>query len=285
MSNWRAAWRSVVAVSVLMAICGAARLACGQECDGLVSVVPATEGYAVAVCIETDGSIQGIRWYNNDDQVAFPLVELVVAGSRQEYAPGGVLYAEEDVFGPAERWATLSIPEEQQSATGLCYVVFHLPERAGDLWQGTGGGAGVGSRSGASAEAGFILHDGAVVAGLRGEVMVSAVSETAGKALATRGVAVAGMGQNANVRALPNPLRSGSDIHFALPAAGRFRLDVFDLRGRLVRSLGSGVLPAGGHARAWLGDDSDGRRVSTGVYLLRLTTDTGVTTSRVSVVR
>jgi len=68
--------------------------------------------------------------------------------------------------------------------------------------------------------------------------------------------------------AYPNPFNSTSVIPFSLDRAGRFTLGVYDLTGREVVRLGSGVLPAGNH-RAVL--DASANNLSTGLYYVKLT--------------
>jgi hypothetical protein len=68
----------------------------------------------------------------------------------------------------------------------------------------------------------------------------------------------------------PNPFNPSTAIPFVLPEAGRVRLRVFDLEGRLVRTLVDGVRPAGRQEVRWDGRDDRGRPVSSGVYLVRL---------------
>jgi hypothetical protein len=68
----------------------------------------------------------------------------------------------------------------------------------------------------------------------------------------------------------PNPFNPRATVSFTVPEAAAVRLQVFDLRGRLVRTLHEGDLPAGQHRAVWKGDDRDGRQVATGVYFLRL---------------
>jgi flagellar hook assembly protein FlgD len=46
---------------------------------------------------------------------------------------------------------------------------------------------------------------------------------------------------------------------------------VFDLAGRAVRSLASGVFAAGEHAITWDGRDDGGQTVPSGVYVTALT--------------
>jgi flagellar hook assembly protein FlgD len=56
-------------------------------------------------------------------------------------------------------------------------------------------------------------------------------------------------------------------IAFDLPRAGRVEIGVYDVAGRLVRSLHSGPLAAGPHRLAW---DGTGARPGSGVYFIRL---------------
>lgn len=69
---------------------------------------------------------------------------------------------------------------------------------------------------------------------------------------------------------VPNPFNPMTTISFALPAAGRAALTVFDAKGRRVRELWSGTLPAGTHEFVWDGRDTRGRAMPSGVYFGRL---------------
>jgi hypothetical protein len=63
----------------------------------------------------------------------------------------------------------------------------------------------------------------------------------------------------------PNPFNPVTRLRFALPAAGRARLAIHDVRGRRVALLVDGELDAGWHARDWRADG-----LPSGVYLARL---------------
>ena len=71
----------------------------------------------------------------------------------------------------------------------------------------------------------------------------------------------------------PNPCNPQTTVSFDLPRAGHARLEVFDGRGRRVRSLMVADLPAGWHQVVWDGRTDDGRSLASGQYLLRLTLD------------
>jgi len=83
----------------------------------------------------------------------------------------------------------------------------------------------------------------------------------------------------------PNPFNPATVIRFVLPAAGRARLAVLDLRGRLVAELLDDDLPAGEHAATWRGRDDSGADVASGVYLYRLETAAGRQTRRLTLLR
>jgi len=69
--------------------------------------------------------------------------------------------------------------------------------------------------------------------------------------------------------ARPNPFSTHVSIPVTLAEPGRVRVRVYDLAGRLVRTLADGVMPAGLHEISWDGETSRGGRLSSGVYLVR----------------
>jgi ligand-binding sensor domain-containing protein len=78
----------------------------------------------------------------------------------------------------------------------------------------------------------------------------------------------------------PNPFNASTIIRFTLPRAVRAELAVYDVTGRKVRTLASGILSAGTHALSWDARDDSGRPVSSGVYLSRLRADNVTATGR-----
>ncbi len=79
---------------------------------------------------------------------------------------------------------------------------------------------------------------------------------------------------------VPNPFNPSTTISYELDKAGSVDLQVFDLAGRLVKTLHHGNEAAGRHEIVWLGRDHAGRPVATGVYFYRLQTDNEVETRR-----
>lgn len=85
---------------------------------------------------------------------------------------------------------------------------------------------------------------------------------------------------------VPNPFNPMTSIRFDLPMQTRVDLRVYDVSGRLVRTLIQGAsCPAGRNEILWDGRDSLGRGVASGVYFCRLRADRFVGTRRMSLVK
>jgi hypothetical protein len=70
----------------------------------------------------------------------------------------------------------------------------------------------------------------------------------------------------------PNPVRSRAEIGYDVPAGyvGDVTVTVYDVTGRRVRRLVAGQVPSGYHRAVWTASDEGGRRVTAGVYFVRL---------------
>ena len=74
-------------------------------------------------------------------------------------------------------------------------------------------------------------------------------------------------------------------MHFATTRSDFVRLQLFDVRGRLIRSLVERWVPAGDHTPTWDGRDEHGRPVASGAYMARLIGPDGTATVRISLLR
>jgi hypothetical protein len=68
----------------------------------------------------------------------------------------------------------------------------------------------------------------------------------------------------------PNPFNPATMIRVQVPGTGSATLRVFDVSGRLVRTLVQGSLPRGAHQVTWDGRDDRGFSAPTGIYVYRL---------------
>ena len=80
----------------------------------------------------------------------------------------------------------------------------------------------------------------------------------------------------------PNPFNPTTTFNFTLAKGGHAVLGVYDLRGRLVRTLVDDTLPAGSYdgAYRWDGRDGRGQAVNSGTYFYRLELDGQVVGAR-----
>ena len=78
----------------------------------------------------------------------------------------------------------------------------------------------------------------------------------------------------------PNPFAASTELAFELQRAGRAKLQVLDVAGRVVRTVAEGTFGAGRHRFAWDGSDDARGRVAPGVYFYRLVTERGAETRR-----
>ena len=68
----------------------------------------------------------------------------------------------------------------------------------------------------------------------------------------------------------PNPFSPSTLIRFSLATGGEVELTVYNIQGRLIRTLTEGDRPPGEYEAAWDGTDEYGIDVAAGVYLYRL---------------
>ena len=68
----------------------------------------------------------------------------------------------------------------------------------------------------------------------------------------------------------PNPFNPRTQIDFQLATAGPVKLEIFDVRGRLVRVLEDGRREAGANQVVWDGLDQAGQQAPSGTYMCRL---------------
>ena len=67
-----------------------------------------------------------------------------------------------------------------------------------------------------------------------------------------------------------NPLKSGSaTVNLGIAKSERVKVQIFDVSGRLVRTLADRVFKAGNHPLIWDGSDNSGRLSARGVYFVR----------------
>ena len=84
----------------------------------------------------------------------------------------------------------------------------------------------------------------------------------------------------------PNPFNPFTTISYNLPETSLLNLSIFDVNGRLVKSLkNQTIYEAGFHSVGWDGTDNTGKKVSSGVYFYKINADTFSDTKKMLFIR
>lgn len=78
----------------------------------------------------------------------------------------------------------------------------------------------------------------------------------------------------------PNPTDGETRVYFTVQESGNVRVEVLNLAGQQVRVLGEGHLNQGAHSMLWNGADNSGIAVESGIYLVRLVSESGYSISK-----
>ena len=83
----------------------------------------------------------------------------------------------------------------------------------------------------------------------------------------------------------PNPFNPSTTISFVLPEMSKVTLSIYDVEGRLVRTLLDETVGGGPQERIWDGKDAGRNEVGSGVYFCRLTVGNQAITKKMVMVR
>ncbi len=83
----------------------------------------------------------------------------------------------------------------------------------------------------------------------------------------------------------PNPFNPTTSIEFSLATRSHVALEIFNALGQRVRTLDNQTRTPGTYGVDWNGRNDSGDQLATGVYLYRLTTDAGVITKKMLLVK
>ncbi len=83
------------------------------------------------------------------------------------------------------------------------------------------------------------------------------------------------------LKCYPNPFRTNTRIEFNLNKQTSVTLSVYDLSGRIVRTLVNKTMPAGINSVTWNGDNDSGQICPSGLYFYRFNTDNHINTGKI----
>jgi len=72
------------------------------------------------------------------------------------------------------------------------------------------------------------------------------------------------------MNAFPNPFNPNTTLRYSLKEAGKVRIEIYNLKGQMVRSYINDHATPGYYQVSWDGKDAQGRKVSSGVYMYRM---------------
>jgi hypothetical protein len=82
----------------------------------------------------------------------------------------------------------------------------------------------------------------------------------------------------------PNPFTRNLTLRFSMPRTGRISIKAYDITGRIVANVIDEVLDPGAHEITWSGIDANQRKVSSGIYFLRVIYENESITRKVIVI-
>lgn len=273
---------------------------------GVIGMNPVDENsyLAVYVPLEDHQAISGVEWYNNDSTAPFP--SLMVAGGCED-SPGEAILGSsvlQDVFGSDSGWSQCSWSTSYSCVEGGLYIMFHLPQASVYVNEGIGGGAAIGFARADSGLKAWMSYDGQEWVSLYEEYGLSVrpllvaraddtvMLERADKLLAPTSESTSSSHSSdqaelefGGLSSHPNPFNPMTKLRFSLKRAQAVDLVVYDIRGKVVKTLASRVFSAGLHQLEWNGTGERGNNVSSGVYFARMRTADNVLTERLVLVR
>ncbi len=78
------------------------------------------------------------------------------------------------------------------------------------------------------------------------------------------------LSRGSSLKSYPNPVMEYANISFKVSRSGNTRLNIYDLNGRMVKSLCNEKLSAGMHEFTWMLDNDKGSPVAKGIYFCRM---------------
>jgi hypothetical protein len=257
----------------------------------MLSMTPVLEDSYAAIWmpVPPGQAISGVRWYNNDATTVFPQV-LVASGTANSpvYLTNAIVVAS-DVQGVSLGWSQVTFSQPYACEGEGLYCLFVFPAGSEYTAPGTGGGPAIGYATEGGHQGWLCAEEDAwtKVEGATGLAIEPVlIPATPGMVLMNLQAPVSLVNQAPVLHAAhPNPFNPQIVLEYTLPAAQQVELSIFDVGGRLVRRLETGVRSAGTHSVTWQGDDEQGRRLSSGMYFARFVAGTVDQTQRLVLVK
>ena len=88
-----------------------------------------------------------------------------------------------------------------------------------------------------------------------------------------------------SVRNFPNPFNPSTKIAYHMPRRGELKVKIYNIRGELVATLIDEVIDKGDGFVIWDGNDSNGRKVSSGIYFYQAKTENKTIINKIALIK
>jgi len=88
-----------------------------------------------------------------------------------------------------------------------------------------------------------------------------------------------------SLSAVPNPFNPATTISYSITEGGNVKLDVYTAGGKFVKTLVNENREAGTYGVSWNGTDSKGKKLSSGIYLVRISSKSGFSSSKITMLK
>lgn len=248
-----------------------------------MSVVEDYSCIAVWIPLQEEEALAGVRWFNNDGTVLFPHLYASVGSTEGPGSLSDAVVVRGETQGVSSGWSDAWFDEPVASAGGGVYVIFRLPVGCSQVGAGPGGGAGLGYWATEADLPAWTTFNFVEWNRLPPEltIAIEGFIQPATPDVLRLDAGAKGLTQpdestpqvplsTVLYSPSPNPFNPKTKIRFSLQTAGHLELILYDLQGRLIKTLVDNEFSAGLHVLEWAGRDNDNRSVASGVYLLRM---------------
>ena len=83
----------------------------------------------------------------------------------------------------------------------------------------------------------------------------------------------------------PNPFNPTTEIAYSLKETGKVKIEIYNLKGQLVKTLVNDTMPQGEHRITWNGKDQRGNGVASGIYMYRMETPSYTKTKKMMLMK
>lgn len=222
--------------------------------------------------VSAGSTVVGVRIKNNDDTTVFPRID-VLSGAPSNLMEGTLIATTTSVTATSAHRIEIVFSGTHFDTPGDVLVAIIWPPSSGV--EGVGRGAGIGATTVEDASGSYMAsRESDPLQPLLVDLAIELLYESPGKARASQDSHALEVPRFQSFLRIPSPRARGEGISIAygLDRRGSVDIDVFDVNGRRVRQLRTGIASSGAHTGTWDGSNQAGNALPAGVYMVRMVT-------------